>query len=185
MRTRGAVVISILMAYLCVASASALEGEWSPFVHGLQARIVIIPPSSKVESYSDLVPHLELRNADNNMFVDCSEENISIDLVDESGEPVKDVQGPVAISGPGRPLGIIYLPMFTTISMSLEQGTAAIGGAPKDGASIASPPRVLEKRHNGKVFLRARLKGAKERTKDGRWFWTGTLQIPDVRVTWK
>lgn len=173
-------VLALCMVVSAAALAFGAADSWSPTMNGLQARIVIVQKPA-INGSRWLVPYLELRSGVQFLTVDCDWSNLKFELVDKEGKAVQ-TEGPVAISGPDPSLGLIRLPPDSSISLSLEARNLAIG---RTEAIISRGAWFLEKKHKGKVFMRATLIGSAKETKNGGGVWSGEIKMPPVRVDWK
>ena len=172
-------VFSLVVVVALATQVLAADKIWSPTVNGLQARLVLVQKPNQ-GSIRWLVPYLELRtDYYNAATVDCDRKYIKLELLDGAGQPVK-TKGPLAISGPVPSLGIIPIPTDSSISISLELRNQAF---PNDSvAAISAGGWALEEKQNGKVFLRATLSSEQG---VGTTPWRGTIQTPEIKVSWK
>jgi hypothetical protein len=165
--------------------APGSTNSWSATVNGLQARITLVE-AAKINGTRWLVPYLELRNARdlaNPMEIRCDRENVQFELLDEA-ENVVTNWGMMNRSGPVPQIGVINLPLESSIRISME---CRNWGVPKDAAAMVSTDSgawVLKESDRGRKLLRVRITG--EKIEGDHWkTWQGKLQTPAIKIEWK
>lgn len=180
-------VFGLLFLFTCSASAdSSLKDEsWSPVVNGLQSRLTLTQ-AEPLNGTRWIVPSLELRNVRdlvNQMEVNCDRHHLTVELVNENGDPVRS-GWIMPRSGPAPQLDTIILPWHSAITLSLENRNWGIPRSAPAMISTDSGAWVLDDSEKGKVFLRATL--TDEPLKPSSWIrWYGKIQTPLLKVDWK
>jgi hypothetical protein len=174
-----------LVLFASPVSAGAKDDDWSPVVNGLQARLTL-DEGEQYRAARRFFPYLELKNERNlveQMEVNCDERHLIVELVNQDGEPVQRAMPPS--SGFSPEIKILALPWRSSIKVRLE-GTSWM--SPPQGFVVVttSGAWILSDADNGNVFLRATLSEPDDPTKPYPWKrWSGKIQTPLLKVTWK
>ncbi len=159
-------------------------GAWSKPVQGLEARITLVE-KVKINGTRSLVPYLELRNVSDSASpfkVRCSQEHVKFELIGADGKVVRDGLT-LPRSGPHPDPGTVVLPIDSSMRIGMH---CTNWGVPKDAPAMVATDSgawVLQSQENGKVFLRATIKGARLDSDPDRT-WHGTIATPLVKVEW-
>jgi hypothetical protein len=189
MKSRLLTIACLLLIMIDAGTAFSISTDdgWSSTGNGIQSRLTLVQEQEH-NGTRWLVPYLELRNvreAINQMEINCDRNHLKIELVNAKGEPIRS-GWIMPRSGPPPELNTVILPWHSSITLSLENKN---WGIPRNAAAMVSTDSgawVLEDAEKGKVFLRARLTNEPIKPSFNNWKrWYGTIQTPLIKVDWK
>lgn len=182
---RPLIVVAVLHSSVSsLSGAEPVNDDWSPTVHGLQARVVLVQ-KAKVAGTRKLVPCLELQNVSDNgepMHINCDKPHIKFELVDANGKMIRD--GALEDrSGPHSDPGIISLPYDSSIRISMDCNNWGVSRNQAAMINTDSGTWTLKPEEKGRVYLRMTIH--RDATKDEvERFWDGKIQVT-TKVNWK
>jgi hypothetical protein len=184
-RLIAGIVTTGLVSMLAAAESPEDAETWSKTARDVQARITLVEKPA-INGTRSLVPYLELRNVGSSaapIQVRCGGDHVMFELVDATGKKVRE-GWTLSRSGPHADPGTISLPWDSSIKVNMY---CSNWGVPKDGGAMVSTDSgawVIPPAENGKVFLRATIKGDKVAADPDRT-WYGKIESPLVKIDWK
>jgi hypothetical protein len=169
--------------------APVATGDWSAFVDGLRARLLVSFAGSK-ESGRDILLYLELQNHSSvitpiSLFY-SADENCSTTwlLTDRKGTLV--AKTPIAVRRPVMPPYWIVVPFDSTLRLRASNGSS-VSRMEKGSTSLLLPPNefwTFPKASQEEYFLSCSFEAKSPSEKSGHSnnIWQGKLTIPKVKI---